>query len=178
MTMRVWGRKAKHAFHAEAGGHRWQRVPPTEKRGRIHTSTVTVAVLPEPTDVDVRLDDRDLDIKYTRGSGAGGQNRNKNDTACVITHLPTKVQVRAEDNKSQVVNRENAMRLLRLRLFQREQERVQGDRDAHRRKQVGTGMRADKIRTVQEQNSRVTNHINNKRMRLKEYLRGNIDAIL
>jgi peptide chain release factor 1 len=176
--MRVFGKNPSHAFRDEAGGHRWQRVPPTEKRGRVHTSTVTVAVLSDPTDADVRLDMRDVDVRTTRGSGPGGQHRNTSDTAVQVTHRPTGIRVRAEDNKSQHINKENALRLLRLRLKQIAQEAAQAERDGSRRQQVGSGMRGDKIRTIQVQNDRVTNHMNGKQMRLKDYLRGNIGEIL
>lgn len=176
--MRVTGRGAWEKFRDEGGGHRWQRVPPTEKRGRVHTSTVTVAVLPEATDVELELDMNDVEVKTTRGSGPGGQHRNKTDTAVQVTHVPTGIQVRAEDGRSQHINRQNALGLLRMRLLRAKQEQVRSERDGSRRQQVGSGMRGDKVRTVQEQNDRVTNHVNGKQMRLKAYLRGHLGEIL
>lgn len=165
-------------FFNESGGHRWQRIPPTEKKGRVQTSTVTVAVLTEPTDIDVNLNISDCDIKTTRGSGPGGQHRNVTDTCVQITHKQSGIQVRAEDNRSQHINKENALQLLRLKLIQRERDIIVSNRDETRKNQVGSGMRGDKVRTVQEQNDRVTNHSNGKTMRLKMYLRGNIREIL
>lgn len=178
MLLRVSGQKAWNAFKEEGGGHRWQRVPPTEKRGRIHTSTVTVAVLQESQEAQVRLREKDLKVQATRGSGPGGQNRNKVETAIQITHLPTGIQVRAEDSSSKADNLQKARALLLFKLHRAEQQKLDDERDVNRRQQVGSGMRGDKIRTIQEQNGRVTNHKNDKKMRLKEYLRGGVRELL
>jgi peptide chain release factor 1 len=175
-VFRVSGKGAK-VFEREAGGHRWQRVPPTEKRGRTQTSTVTVAVLREPTQAEVRLDDRDLDVKTCRGSGAGGQHRNVTDSAVVITHLPTGLAVRCEGERSQHQNRDEAMRMLRARLLQRAQDAASGSRARERKEQVGSGMRGDKIRTVAMQRDQVTDHRNDKRITTKAFLRGDLDGL-
>jgi peptide chain release factor 1 len=120
-------------FAHESGGHRWQRVPPTEKRGRVHTSTVTVVVLEEPTSSELTIDPRDLEEKFTRGSGAGGQHRNKTDSAVQLRHKPTGVAVRAENGRSQAANRETALRLLRARLIVAKQQTDAADRHRERR---------------------------------------------
>lgn len=139
---------------------------------------MTVAVLDEKEVARVHIDPNDIDVKTCRGGGPGGQHRNTSDTAVQITHLPTGLKVRAEDNKSQHVNRENAVRLLHIRLLDAERDRMGSKRDRKRKAQVGSGMRGDKVRTVQTQNGRVTNHLNGKRIRLKEYLRGDVGALL
>ena len=178
LLLRASGRNAWNAFKEEGGGHRWQRVPPTEKRGRVHTSTVTVAVLQESQEAQVKLQEKDLKVQVTKGSGPGGQNRSKVETAIQITHLPTGIRVRAEDSSSKADNLQKARALLLFKLHRVEQQKLNDARDADRRQQVGSGMRGDKIRTIQEQNGRVTNHKNDKKMRLKDYLRGGIREIL
>jgi len=171
------GRDAQAAFAQESGGHRWQRVPPNEKRGRVHTSTVTVAVLPEATEAQVRLDPRDVDIRTCRGSGAGGQHRNKTETAVQATHLPTGLTVRVENERSQHQNRDEAMRLLRTRLLQRQREAVTQTRNHDRKVQVGTGMRGDKIRTIAVQRDQVTDHRSDRQITVKAFLRGDFDGL-
>lgn len=115
-TLRATGKKAAALFEDESGGHRWQRIPPNEKRGRVHTSTVTVAILPEPTETEVKLDPKDLDIKATRGSGPGGQHRNKTETCISIKHIPTGLMVRCDEERSQGLNKDLALALLRARI--------------------------------------------------------------
>lgn len=159
-------------FADEAGGHRWQRIPPTEKRGRVHTSTVTVAVLPEPTETQVRLEERDLSWATCRGSGAGGQHRNMTDSAVIVTHLPSGLSVRCESERSQHANKRTALSLLRSRLWQRQLEKDADARANDRRQQVGSGMRGDKRRTIRAQDEQVTDHVTGQRWRLKDYLRG------
>lgn len=177
IAFRVTGRDAERAFKNEAGGHRWQRIPPTEKRGRVHSSSVTVAVLREPTEAEVYLDPRDLHITACRGSGAGGQHRNTTDSAVQVTHKPTGLKVRAESERSQHQNKASALALLRLRLQEAEQERLLGARNGKRRKQVGSGMRGDKVRTIALQRDQVTDHRTGKSMRAKRYLRGFIEDL-
>lgn len=172
--MQVTGRGSKEAFRREPGGHRFQRVPPTEKRGRVHTSTITVAVLEVPTESDYPLDPRDLDESFTRGSGAGGQHRNKTDTCVILKHTPTGVTVRVDGGRSQHVNRQTALGLLRARLREAEGEKAIQDRNRRRRDQVGTGMRGDKVRTIALQRDSVTDHQTGKTVSAKEYLRGNL----
>lgn len=177
IIFRVSGRGAARAFAREAGGHRWQRVPKTEKRGRRQTSTVTVAVLREPTEVEVRLDPKDLDIRTCRGSGAGGQHRNRTESAVQVTHTPTGIQVRCESERSQHQNKETALGVLRARLLEAKQHSSARARDNKRRNQVGSGMRGDKIRTVAVHRDQVTDHQTGKQIAVKDYLRGNLDGL-
>lgn len=163
------------AFRNEPGGHRWQRIPPNEKRGRVHTSTITIAVLPDPTEAQVRIDDRDLEWQTCRGSGPGGQHRNKTESAVQITYKPTGLQVRVEDGRSQHHNRQLAMELLRTRLWAAEQDRLVNARQGDRKRQVGSGMRGDKRRTIRAQDGQVNDHITGRMWRYKDYIRGNWD---
>jgi peptide chain release factor 1 len=172
LSFEASGKDAANVFANEAGGHRWQRVPPTEKRGRVHTSTVTVAVLPQPTEVEVSIPDSEVEVKTTRAGGPGGQNRQKNDTAVILTHRPTGITVRCENERSQWQNRQLAFAVLRARLWERERAKVAGDRADLRRRQVGSGMRGDKRRTIRTQDGVVTDHVLGKRWELKRYLRG------
>ncbi len=159
-------------FAHEPGGHRWQRVPPTEKRGRVHTSTVTVAVLSEPTVVELQLSDRDLEYKTTRGSGAGGQKRNVTASAVQLRHKPSGIAVRVESERSQHLNRQAALALLRAKLWERERGHLAGQRADERRRQLGSGMRGDKRRTIRVQAGTVTDHVTGRRWRFKDYARG------
>lgn len=171
-VLRISGKSAIETFKDEPGGHRWQRIPPTEKRGRVQTSTVTVAVLPEPTKAQVALRDEDLDITTCRGSGAGGQHRNKTDSAVQIKHLPTGLIVRCETERSQHSNRETALALMRARLWEAERQRVARSRDGDRKSQIGSGMRGDKRRTIRAQDGSVTDHVSGRTWRYKDYVRG------
>jgi peptide chain release factor 1 len=165
------GRGSRALFLPEAGGHRWQRVPPTEKRGRVQTSTITVAVL-DPLVADrYELDLRDVEIRKTLGSGPGGQHRNKTESCVIATHKPTGLAVRV-DMRSQPQSLAMALRILSAKLADIEtMERNQG-RNAERRAQVGSGMRGDKIRTYREQDDRVTDHRSGATFRLSLWMRG------
>lgn len=165
------------AFENEAGGHRWQRVPKSEKRGRVHTSTITVAVLPEIGESVIHIDPADLEEKFVRGSGAGGQHRNVTDTCVQLTHRPTGIQVRCDGGRSQWSNRQTALNLLRSRLYQAQLHESQRERRTTRRSQVGSGMRSDKRRTVAIQRGEVTDHVTGKTLSAKSYLRGQLSKL-
>jgi len=170
-TFGVKGDGAYSVFKFEGGTHRVQRVPETESQGRIHTSTATVAVLPEADDVEVEIDPGDLQIDVYRSSGPGGQSVNTTDSAVRVTHKPTGIVVSMQDEKSQLQNRERAMRVLRARLYERALAEQQAELAASRQAQVGTGERAEKIRTYNFPEKRVKDH----RINLLSH---NLDGIL
>lgn len=163
----------------ESGVHRVQRVPKTEASGRIHTSTVTVAVLPEAEDVDLHIEDKDLKIETMRASGAGGQHVNKTDSAVRLTHLPTNTVIYMQEERSQIKNREKAMKVLRARLYEQERERLANERSSARKSQVGTGDRSERIRTYNFPQSRVTDHrIEFTSHQIDAVMAGDIDAFV
>jgi peptide chain release factor 1 len=153
-----------------------QRVPETESQGRVHTSTATVAVMPEVDEVEVEINDNELKVDVMRSTGPGGQSVNTTDSAVRITHLPTGLVVAMQDEKSQLQNRQKALRVLRARLYELERERQQAEQAAARRSQIGSGERAEKIRTYNFPESRVTDHrVKLTAHRLDQVLEGQLD---
>jgi peptide chain release factor 1 len=172
----VKGDGAYSIFKWEAGTHRVQRVPETESQGRIHTSTATVAVMPEAEDVEVELDPNDLKIDVYRSTGPGGQSVNTTDSAVRITHVPTGIVVAMQDEKSQLQNKTKALRVLRARLYELERERRQAEQAEARRSQIGSGSRAEKIRTYNFPENRLTDHrVHLTVHRLDKILEGELD---
>jgi peptide chain release factor 1 len=175
----VKGKGAYSRLKHESGVHRVQRVPATESQGRIHTSTATVAVLPEAEDVDVEINPNDLKIDVYRSSGPGGQSVNTTDSAVRVTHLPSGEVVACQEERSQLQNKERAMRILRARLLQRAQEEQRTKIEAERRSQVGTGERSEKIRTYNFPQNRVTDHrIGLTLHKLPQVLQGDLDDMI
>ena len=176
VTFAVKGDGAYSVFKWEGGTHRVQRVPQTESQGRIHTSTATVAVMPEAEDVDVEIDQGDLKIEVYRSTGPGGQSVNTTDSAVRITHVPTGTVVAMQDEKSQLQNKNKAMRVLRARLHELERARQEAELSATRRSQIGSGERAEKIRTYNYPENRLTDHrIHLTVHRLDRALEGELD---
>jgi peptide chain release factor 1 len=175
----IYGKGAYSAFKYESGIHRVQRVPATEAQGRIHTSAVTVAVLPEAEDVEVEIDPSELRIDVYRSTGPGGQSVNTTDSAVRVTHLPTGLVVTCQDEKSQLKNKNKAMKVLRARLLDQKIEEQNQIRSAERKSQVGTGDRSGRIRTYNFPQGRVSDHrIGLTLYKLEDILQGNIDELI
>ncbi len=166
------GAGARALFAHEGGGHRWQRVPPTEKRDRVQTSTVTVAVLDPEASTTARVREQDVEITTARGSGPGGQKRNKTESCVIATHRPSGMVVRVDNERSQSQNRRLALDVLSARLAAQETETRERARERDRRQQVGSGMRGDKIRTYRERDNLVTDHRSGSKGRLDVWQRG------
>lgn len=167
------GKNIERYFQNEAGGHRWQRVPPTEKRGRVQTSTITVAVLTEANKKDIQINEKDLNWKFTRGTGPGGQHKNKTDSCVNLTHIPSGIRVKV-DGRSQSSNKEDALFVLKARLKSQAKNKFFKNRDKIRKQQVGSGMRGDKIRTIRIRDNLVTDHKLDKKVSYKKYSRGDL----
>lgn len=179
VIFQITGTGAYSRLKFESGVHRVQRVPETESQGRVHTSTVTVAVLPEAEEVDFSINPADLKIDTFRASGAGGQHVNKTESAIRITHLPTGVVVECQDERSQHKNRDKAMRVLRTRLYEAELERQNATIAADRKSQVGTGDRAERIRTYNFPENRVSDHrIKLTLYKLAQFMDGELEEML
>jgi peptide chain release factor 1 len=179
VSFMIKGKGAYSRLKFESGVHRVQRVPETEASGRIHTSTVTVAVLPEVEDVEVEINQNDLRIDTYRSSGAGGQHVNKTSSAIRITHIPTGIVVACQNERSQLQNKETAMKMLRSKLYEKKQEEQERELTTTRRLQVGSGDRSEKIRTYNYPQSRVTDHrINYTMYQLESFMNGNIDEMV
>ncbi|MCL2610170.1 MAG: peptide chain release factor 1 [Defluviitaleaceae bacterium] len=175
----VNGHGAYSRLKYESGVHRVQRVPSTESSGRIHTSTVTVAVLPEAEDAQVELNMNDIRVDVFRSSGNGGQSVNTTDSAVRITHAPSGIVISCQDEKSQLKNKEKALKILRAKLYELEQEKIAKEQSSARKSQVGTGDRSEKIRTYNFPQSRVTDHrINLTLHKLDQVLDGDLDEIM
>lgn len=175
----ISGKDVYSHLRFESGGHRVQRIPVTEANGRIQTSAATVAVLPEAEETEIHLADKDLRIDVFRSSGPGGQSVNTTDSAVRVTHLPSGLVVTCQDEKSQIKNKEKALRVLRARLFELEEEKKNAQRSADRKSQVGTGDRSDRIRTYNFPQNRLTEHrINLTLYRLDQVMEGDLDEIV
>lgn len=175
----ITGDRVYSTLKWESGVHRVQRVPATEAQGRIHTSTATVAILPEAEDVDVQIDPQDLRIDVFRASGAGGQHVNRTESAVRITHLPSGLVVSCQDQKSQMKNKDRAMKVLKSRLFDLEQQRLSSERADERRGQVGSGDRSERIRTYNFPQNRLTDHrIGLTLYKLDRVVTGELDEVI
>ncbi|MBP7806177.1 peptide chain release factor 1 [Candidatus Gracilibacteria bacterium] len=179
VVMKIMGDGAYSKFKFEGGTHRVQRIPETENKGRVHTSTVTVAILPEVDELEVIIRDEDLDISVSRAGGAGGQHVNKTESAVRMVHIPTGIVVECQDERSQLKNREKALGILRSRVYAFEEAKRNKELSAARLEQVGTGDRSEKIRTYNFPQDRVTDHrIGENYSNLPSIMLGNIDDIV
>jgi len=179
VTVTISGDAVYSSLKYESGVHRVQRVPATEAQGRIHTSTVTVAVMPEAEEIDVQINPADLEMDVFRSTGSGGQSVNTTDSAVRLTHKPTGVVVKCQQEKSQLKNRSMALKMLRAKLYEMELEKQQSARDATRKSQVGTGDRSEKIRTYNFPQDRLTDHrINYTRHNLPAVMDGDVQDVI
>jgi peptide chain release factor 1 len=179
VTIMISGQSVFSKLKYESGAHRVQRVPSTESQGRVHTSTATVVVLPEAEEVELDLEDKDIRIDIYHASGAGGQHVNKTASAVRLTHIPTGIAVAMQDERSQLKNREKAMKVLRARVYDQMLQESQSEYDATRKSAVGTGDRSERIRTYNFPQNRVTDHrIGLTIQKLDQILSGKVDEII
>lgn len=179
VTFSVSGKGAYSRLKFESGVHRVQRVPETESQGRVHTSTATVAVLPEVEDVEVNIEDKDLIIETCRSSGAGGQHINKTESCIRMVHIPTGIVVMCQDERSQLKNREKAMKVMKSRVFDYYNTQYQNEYSQNRKNQVGTGDRSERVRTYNYPQGRVSDHRINKTIyNLPDFLLGDMDEMI
>ncbi|MCX7418225.1 MAG: peptide chain release factor 1 [Planctomycetia bacterium] len=179
VTLSVSGEGCFHQLQFESGGHRVQRVPETESQGRVHTSAATVAVLPEVQDIEVEIRDEDIRMDTMRAGGPGGQKVNKTESAVRLTHIPTNIVVRCQDEKSQHKNRARAMRLLRSKIYEQRQQKLDSDRASARRTLIGSGDRSERIRTYNFPQNRLTDHrIGLTLYKLDRIMQGELDDLI
>ena len=176
IRFKATGKNVERYFKNESGGHRWQRVPPTEKKGRYQTSTITVVVLESVSPKEIKIDPRDLDWKFTRGTGPGGQHKNKTDSCVNLTHIPTGIKVKV-DGRSQWSNKEVALTVLRNRIKAKNKSAYISKMSAIRKQQAGSGMRGDKVRTIRIRDDIVVDHELNRRISYKKYRRGDLSGL-
>ncbi|PIS09074.1 hypothetical protein COT75_03350 [Candidatus Beckwithbacteria bacterium CG10_big_fil_rev_8_21_14_0_10_34_10] len=176
-TLRIKGLEVWERLKHEGGVHRVQRVPQTERYGRIHTSTATVAVLPEISDEKITINPSDLEYQFIRSSGHGGQNVNKVSTAVRLTHKPTGIVIESSSERYQEQNRKIAIQILKTKLWEMEQNKKQGQITSQRKDQVGQGERSEKIRTYNYPNNKVTDHRLGKKFRLEDIVEGKLEKL-
>lgn len=176
IQLEIKGQQVKKFFNNEIGGHRWQRVPPTEKGSRVHTSTITIALVDSLFNSQIQINSKDVERRYTRGSGNGGQNKNKVHSCVVLTHKPTKISVRI-DGRDRGRNEKDAWKILTERIQKLSDNKFNNKYENVRKEQIGTGLRCEKRRTYRVKDNMVIDHISNKKISLTEIYRGNINNL-